>query len=191
MARALAPEAFRLRHERRRQKPFGIRHIAYISGAAADMLTASGFGPGVVAHPAFRAVGLWGTTGRSIDMREHGLIQARDIPETIDSLSRPEPIALIGALMGQNRLLSEQNAALQAREAELEARLAQPPRTPGNWQRQPCASCPRCGRHPSLPGTRPLHVSRALPAGHGCSALRGPSPIGSPRAAAPPSRPAS
>src|SRR4249920_2419914 len=46
-------------------------------------------------------------------------------PEALDSLSRQELIALVLALM-------EQNAALAARVAVLEARLSAPPKTPGN-----------------------------------------------------------
>ena len=46
-------------------------------------------------------------------------------PEALDSLSRQELIALVLALM-------EQNEALAARVAVLEARLSAPPKTPGN-----------------------------------------------------------
>ena len=46
-------------------------------------------------------------------------------PEALDSLSRQELIALVLALM-------EQNKALAARVAVLEARLSAPPKTPGN-----------------------------------------------------------
>jgi transposase len=46
-------------------------------------------------------------------------------PEALDSLSRQELIALVWALM-------EQNEALAARVAVLEARLSAPPKTPGN-----------------------------------------------------------
>ena len=53
-------------------------------------------------------------------------------PDALDSLSKPELIALILAQAEQIRLLTEQNAALQARVAELEARLNVPAKTPGN-----------------------------------------------------------
>ena len=50
--------------------------------------------------------------------------------EALDSLSRQELIALVLALM-------EQNEALAARVAVLEARLRAPPKTPGNSLLQP------------------------------------------------------
>ena len=53
-------------------------------------------------------------------------------PETLDSLSKQELIALVLQQMEQIRLLTEQNAALAARVAELEARLNIPPKTPSN-----------------------------------------------------------
>ena len=56
-------------------------------------------------------------------------------PEALDSLSKQELIALVLAQMEQLlqiRVLAEQNAALAARVAELEARLNIPPKTPGN-----------------------------------------------------------
>ncbi len=56
-------------------------------------------------------------------------------PEALDSLSKQELIALVLALMEQNRqiqVLAEQNKALAARVAELEAKLNIPPKTPGN-----------------------------------------------------------
>jgi transposase len=56
-------------------------------------------------------------------------------PEALDSLSKQELIALVLALMEQIqqlRGLAEQNAALAARVAELEARRNIPPKTPGN-----------------------------------------------------------
>src|SRR6516164_4354316 len=56
-------------------------------------------------------------------------------PEALDSLSKQELIALVLAQMEQLlqiRVLAEQNAALAARVAELEARLSAPPKTPGN-----------------------------------------------------------
>ena len=52
-------------------------------------------------------------------------------PEALDSLSRQELIALVLALM-------EQNEALAARVAVLEARLSAPPKTPGNSSLPPC-----------------------------------------------------
>ena len=54
------------------------------------------------------------------------------IPEDLDSLSRQDLVALVLALAEQNRILSEQVAALQARVAELEAQLDVPPKTPDN-----------------------------------------------------------
>ena len=51
-------------------------------------------------------------------------------PEALDSLSLQELMALISALVEQNRLLVERNAGLDARIAELEARLGVPPKTP-------------------------------------------------------------
>ena len=56
-------------------------------------------------------------------------------PEALDSLSKQELIALVLALMEQNQqiqVLAEQNKALAARVAELEAKLNIPPKTPGN-----------------------------------------------------------
>ncbi len=53
-------------------------------------------------------------------------------PEALDSLSKQELIALVLRQMEQIRLLTEQNAALAARVAELEARLNIPPKTPSN-----------------------------------------------------------
>jgi len=56
-------------------------------------------------------------------------------PEALDSLSKQELIALVLAQMEQLQqiqVLAEQNAALAARVAELEARLSIPPKTPGN-----------------------------------------------------------
>ena len=53
-------------------------------------------------------------------------------PEALDSLSKQELIALVLQQMEQIRLLTEQNAALAARVAELEARLNIPPKTPSN-----------------------------------------------------------
>ena len=53
-------------------------------------------------------------------------------PEALDSLSKQELIALVLALMEQNGKLAEQNKALAARVAELEAKLNIPPKTPGN-----------------------------------------------------------
>lgn len=53
-------------------------------------------------------------------------------PGDIDSLDHDGLKALSLAVIEQNRLLAEQNAALQARIAELEARLDGPPKTPGN-----------------------------------------------------------
>jgi len=53
-------------------------------------------------------------------------------PEALDSLSRQELMALISGLVEQNRLLVERNAGLDARIAELEARLGVPPKTPDN-----------------------------------------------------------
>jgi transposase len=53
-------------------------------------------------------------------------------PEALDSLSKQELIALVLQQMEQIRLLTEQNAALAARVAELEARLNLPPKTPSN-----------------------------------------------------------
>ncbi len=54
--------------------------------------------------------------------------------EALDSLSKQELIALVLAQMEQLqqiRVLAEQNAALAAPVAELEARLNTPPKTPG------------------------------------------------------------
>jgi transposase len=53
-------------------------------------------------------------------------------PEALDSLSKQELIALVLAQMEQIQLLTEQNTALTARVAELEAKLNLPPKTPGN-----------------------------------------------------------
>jgi transposase len=53
-------------------------------------------------------------------------------PEAVDSLSKKELVALVLAQMEQIRLLTEQNAALTARVAALEARINVPPKTPGN-----------------------------------------------------------
>ena len=53
-------------------------------------------------------------------------------PGDIDSLDGDGMKALTHALFEQIRLLAEQNAALQARVAELEARLDGPPKTPDN-----------------------------------------------------------
>jgi transposase len=53
-------------------------------------------------------------------------------PEALDSLSKRELIALVLQQMEQILLLTEQNAALAARVAELEARLNLPPKTPSN-----------------------------------------------------------
>src|SRR3990172_9563690 len=59
--------------------------------------------------------------------------------EALDSLDKPELIALVLTLADQNRVLIEQNrilteqvATLTARVATLEARLMIPPKTPGN-----------------------------------------------------------
>jgi transposase len=53
-------------------------------------------------------------------------------PGALDSLSKQELIALVLAQMEQLRFLTEQNKALAARVAELEAKLNLPPKTPGN-----------------------------------------------------------
>ena len=53
-------------------------------------------------------------------------------PEALDSLDKPELIALVLTLAEQNRILTEQVATLTARVAALEARLMIPPKTPGN-----------------------------------------------------------
>lgn len=53
-------------------------------------------------------------------------------PESLDRLSKDELIALVLAQAEQIRVLTEQNAALQARVAALEARLNIPPKTPDN-----------------------------------------------------------
>ena len=53
-------------------------------------------------------------------------------PESLGSLSKDDLIALVLAQAEQIRVLTEQNAALLARVAELEARLNVPPKTPDN-----------------------------------------------------------
>ena len=53
-------------------------------------------------------------------------------PEALDSLDKPDLIALVLKLAEQNRILTEQVATLTARVASLEARLMIPPKTPGN-----------------------------------------------------------
>jgi len=53
-------------------------------------------------------------------------------PEALDSLDKPDLIALVLKLAEQNRILTEQVATLTARVAALEARLKIPPKTPDN-----------------------------------------------------------
>jgi len=60
-------------------------------------------------------------------------------PESLEHLSKEDLTALVLAQSEQIRLLSEQNAALQVRVAELEARLKIPPKTPNNSSVPPSA----------------------------------------------------
>jgi len=53
-------------------------------------------------------------------------------PESLGKLDKPELIALILAQAEQIRRLIEQNTALTARVAALEAKLNIPPKTPDN-----------------------------------------------------------
>ena len=71
-------------------------------------------------------------------------------PEARDSLDKDDQQALLLAQAEQIRLLLEQNVALTARVAELEARLNVPPKTPSNSSLPPSkgrkANRPETGR---------------------------------------------
>ena len=78
-------------------------------------------------------------------------------PESLCHFSKEDLIALVLAQAEQIRILTEQNAALTVRVAELEARLAAPPKTPDNSSLPPSKG-QKANRPP--PGPKPKRKSR-------------------------------